>query len=390
MARYLKTKYPGIFKYEGPRGAVYGIDYYMGGKRHREIVGKLLDEARAKLEEMRARAKRGDYVSLSRQRKATFDELIAKYVETEKGRPSFDRSRKYFLFRENGEERVPGPIWEFFRGRRLATIGPYDLEEFKRRRMEALLPSGKSRSAASVNRELAILRHMFSKAVEWGMMAENPFKRFRRSIFLEERNDRCRYLTEDEIHRLLTACPPYLRNIVQGALLTGLRKGDLLDLRWADIDLERRILYYTEQKKGGKRGVKVLNNDLLELLQRIPQNGSEYIFTGPDGKPIKDCKRAFQSALRKADIEDFRFHDLRHTSASYLVMRGASMKAVQAHLGHTTVRMTERYSHLSPDFLRSEVEKLDGAFKWSEVGQKSLQNAYLEDTLLHSQIPVSG
>ena len=90
---------------------------------------------------------------------------------------------------------------------------------------------------------------------------------------------------------------------------------------------------------------------------RVPH---DYIFTGPQGEPLKNVKRAFKTALKKAGIEDFHFHDLRHTSASYLVMRGASMKAVQVHLGHTSIAMTERYAHLSPDFLRSEVERLSG------------------------------
>ena len=146
-------------------------------------------------------------------------------------------------------------------------------------------------------------------------MEENPFSKFTQSIFFEERNDRCRCLSEEEIRRLLAACPAYLRNIVQVALLTGLRKNDLLRLKWRDIGLERRILYFKEQKKRGKRGgAKVLNGDLADLLRKISQNGSEYVFNAPNGKPLEDVKKVFRTALKKAGIADFRFHDLSHAS----------------------------------------------------------------------------
>jgi len=345
-----------------------------------------LTEARAKLEEIRAQAKRGGFVSLASQRKVTFDQLLAKYAEMEKGKPYFERSRKYSL-----------PILlSFFGvsdghpGRKLCSITPYDLEDFKKKRKETPLRSGKPRSDVSVNRELETLRHMFNKAVEWGIMAENPFEKFKRSILFEERNDRCRYLTEDEIQRLLAACPSYLQRIVRAALLTGLRKGDLLSLKWGDVDLERRILYFTEQKKRGKRGVKVLNSDFMELLGEIRRNGNEHIFTGPEGKPLKGVKNSFRTALKNAGIQDFHFHDLRHTSASYLVMRGASMKAVQAHLGHRSLAMTERYAHLSPDFLKSEIERLTGVFKPEEISKKNLQKTYLDVLALTPNLPLSS
>jgi integrase len=171
-----------------------------------------------------------------------------------------------------------------------------------------------------------------------------------------------------------------------------LRKGDLLGLRWNQIDLDRRILCFAEQKKRGKRDVKVLNSDFLQLLREIPRNGCEYIFTGADGEPLQDMKRAWKTALKKAGVEDFHFHDLRHTSASYLVMRGASMKAVQAHLGHTSLAMTERYAHLSPDFLRSEVERLSGVFvrEEDEVSKKLVRSALLDRLAFTPNLPVSA
>ena len=151
-----------------------------------------------------------------------------------------------------------------------------------------------------------------------------------------------------------------LLNLIKGAIFTGLRKGDLFNLKWSDVNLERGFLNYREQKKRDKLGFKYLNGDMISLLMEIHRGESDHIFLGPDGNPLKDIKRSFKTALKKAGIKDFRWHDLRHTSASHLLMRGASMKAVQEHLGHTTIAMTQRYSHLSRDFQKEEVNRLNG------------------------------
>jgi integrase len=379
MGEYVKTNYPGIFKYLGKEGEVYGIDYYAGGKKHREIIGPLLTEAREKLEEMRKKARSGNYLSLASRKKIAFKELAEKYKEMQKGEPYYDKTRRYYV-----------PIIEdFFDQRRLFQVSTLDIEAFKKKRKETPTKRGKVRSDVAVNRELETLRHMLNKAVEWGMLSENPFSRFRGSILFEEDENRIRYLTEEEIKRLFTVLDQekpkrkespeekikpyeYLGNIVRAALLTGLRKGDLLSLKWSDVDLEKGILFLNEQKKSGKRRVKVLNRDMLDLLKSIPRGQSETIFTGPDGTPLQDVKRSFRTVLRLAGVKNFHFHDLRHTSASYMVMRGASIKAVQEHLGHTSLAMTQKYAHLSPEFQRAEVEKLSGLFTRDQISSKKL------------------
>ena len=363
MGQYLKTRYPGIFQYAGKNGTAYGIDYYAGGKKHREIIGPLLGEAQEKLAEKKALAKKGVIVSISQKRKITLKELKEKYEEIKKGERYFERTRKYYL----------KPILEFFgETKQLYRITSLDIEEFKKKRKDTLTQWKRIRSDIAVNRELETLRHMLNKAVEWGMLDENPFDKFKGPILFEEKNDRVRYLTEDEIKRLLAVSPSYLKNIIKAALLTGLRKGDLLNLKWSNVDLEKGILSYSEQKKRDRLRMKVLNSDMVDLLMGIPKGESDHIFCRPEGEPLKDVKRSFKTSLRKAGISNFRFHDLRHTSASYMVMRGASMKAVQEHLGHTTLTMTQKYSHLSPDFQRSEVERLNGLCDEEIEGSKKL------------------
>jgi len=362
MGEYLKTRYPGIFQYVGKNGTVYGISYRVGGVKHREIVGPLLGEAQEKLGEIRKMAKKGPVLSASEKRKITFQNLKEKYCELQKGERSFEVSKRHFV----------NAVSNYFMGKRLFQITPLDIEQFKKQRKETPVRGGRIRSDVSVNRELEVLRHMLNKAIEWGMLDENPFTRFKESPFFEERNDRVRFLEKDEIKILLDVSPPYLADVIKGAIFTGLRKGDLLNLKWPDVNLERGLLIHREQKKGGKISFKHLNDDMIDLLMQIPKGESDYIFLGPDGKPLKDIKRSFHTALRKAGIKDFRFHDLRHTSASHLLMRGASMKAVQEHLGHTTIAMTQRYSHLSKDFQREEVNRLNGLC--GESGKKLVRN----------------
>jgi integrase len=121
------------------------------------------------------------------------------------------------------------------------------------------------------------------------MLNQNPFYHFKKSILFEEDRGRVRYLTEDEIKSLLSWSPPYLKNIIKAAILTGLRKSDLLRLRWDNVDLGKGVLFYNEQKKRDKLRIKVLNSDMIDLLMDIKAT-SEYIFTDPEGKPLKDVK----------------------------------------------------------------------------------------------------
>jgi len=215
MGKYLKTHVPGIFKYVGSRGAtIYGISYRSGGRKHREIVGPLLGEARAKLEEVHAMAKSGGFISAAAQRKFTFAELAKKYEENQAA-AYLQSSKRYFV----------KALLDHFGEKTLSQITPLEIETFKRMRKETPTLSRRPRSDVAVNRELETLRHMLNRAVLWKMLAKSPFDEFSKAgvrIFFEERNDRCRYLKEEEIQRLLTACPAYLRNVVQGALLTGL------------------------------------------------------------------------------------------------------------------------------------------------------------------------
>jgi integrase len=149
----------------------------------------------------------------------------------------------------------------------------------------------------------------------------------------------------------------------------------ILRLKWDQVDLGKTIITFKEQKKNDRMRIKFLNGDMINLLFEIKQKNllmgiePEDIFLGPElgckgnkrpGKPVKCIRRAFQTALKNAGIKDFHFYDLGHTSASHLIMRGASMKAVQEHLNHSSPTMTNRYAHISEKFQREQVELLNG------------------------------
>jgi integrase len=187
--------------------------------------------------------------------------LKEKYCELQKGEQFFEISKKHFV----------NAVSDFFKDMRLFQITPLDIEQFKKQRKETPVRGGKIRSGVSVNRELEVFRHMLNKAVEWGMLDANPFARFKDPIFFEENNDRVRFLEEDEIKKLLDVSPPYLLNLIKGAIFTGLRKGDLFNLKWSDVNLERGFLNYREQKKRDKLGFKYLNGDMIGLLMEIPK-----------------------------------------------------------------------------------------------------------------------
>jgi integrase len=224
----------------------------------------------------------------------------------------------------------------------------------------------KPRSSTTVVRYIASLSHAFTVAIkEWEWMDENPIRKINKPKLPQ---GRIRFLDESEKNRLLEACKQSksscLYPIVVLALSTGMRKGEILTLTWDDIDFERRaILLHTT--KNGERRLIPLTGLSLELLKNLKlSKHDELVFPSPNNlnQPI-DIRSAWESVLKKASLTNFKFHDLRHTTASYLAMNNASLLEIGALLGHKTVQMTKRYAHLSNDHIFHMVEKLNKALE---------------------------
>ena len=215
------------------------------------------------------------------------------------------------------------------------------------------------RTDASVNRCMAALRHMMAKAVSWDMLKVNPFSEGE-SLHIKENNERLRFLSENEIDKLLAQChKQHLREIVECAINSGMRKGEILDLEWSQI---RNGHIYLRKTKSNKRREIPINVDLADLFKRIRKRQhltSKYVFTY-SGARVESIKTAFNAALRRASIDDFRFHDLRHTFASHFIMRGGDLKSLQELLGHADIKTTMRYAHLSKAHKEKAVNLLNG------------------------------
>lgn len=229
---------------------------------------------------------------------------------------------------------------------------------------------GTPAKGSTVNRYLAALSHAFTICVkEWGWLNDSPMRRVSK---LREPRGRVRFLSDDERSALLSACGqspnPCLYDVVIIALSSGMRKREILDLTWDQIDIARGVITLSpDDTKNSEYRVVPLVGHASEVLQKrskIRRIDSPYVFPAPrrkgEPKPI-DIQTSWYAALKKAEIENFRFHDLRHSAASYLAMNGATLPEIAAVLGHKTLQMVQRYAHLSDAHTAGVVERMNRA-----------------------------
>ncbi|AKT38273.1 tyrosine-type recombinase/integrase [Chondromyces crocatus] len=247
----------------------------------------------------------------------------------------------------------------FFGAQRLDSIGPQHVERFKANQLRAGL------SPKTVNNQLTVLRKVFTVAKEWGRLhGLPPFK------LLPVPEAEFDFLTFEEAERLLRGADPEWRPMVLLALRTGLRQGELLALRWDDIDLVSGLLKVRRAVARGiigtpknKKSREVpLSDEAIAVLRALPSRfAREFVFPADGGRLLtrNECKHPLRRACQRAELRRIGWHTLRHTFASHLVMRGVPIKAVQELLGHATIEMTMRYAHLSPDIRRDAVRLLD-------------------------------
>lgn len=237
----------------------------------------------------------------------------------------------------------------YFGDKYLDQISVMDVEKFKTKRIKEVSP-------ATVNRALSCLKSLFNKAIVWEKFDEpNPVCKVK---LLKEDNKKLRYLEKDEIEKLLSVCDESLKPVVVVALNTGMRLSEILYLKWQDVDFKRGIIYLLKTKSGDKREIP-MNELVEEALKGIRKHQtSEYIFCHKDGSPRKTVRKSFATALKRSNIENFRFHDLRHTFASHLVMAGVDLNTVRELLEHADLTMTLRYAHLSQDHKKKAVDVL--------------------------------
>lgn len=265
---------------------------------------------------------------------------------------------------------------EFLNGARAAAEVTYtDLVRFKTERLNTPTRGGKARALATWNNELAVLSSMFKYAKKAKLIPANPFKEEDAESLKEKHNNaRLRFLTEAEIPLLLDACATHLKPIVETDLLTGLRRGEIFGLEWDMIVAGQIHLPGWLTKNGAPRVIPVSDRlaEVLAAQRRKNHLKSKYVFCNENGGRVLDIRAAFQGACRRAGLENFRFHDLRHTFASHLVMKGVSLRVVQELLGHKDTKTTMRYAHLAPGYLEAGVNSLNDLLTIPQVVARAL------------------
>lgn len=218
-------------------------------------------------------------------------------------------------------------------------------------------------SPSTVVRYMAALSVALNVAMrEWEWLDDSPMRKVSKP---RQPRGRERWLTDDERGKLLAACQEsssrYLYPVVVLALSTCMRAGEIMNLRWPQIDLVRGQILLTETKNGSSRAVPLAGHALvqMEALGKVRRIGTNLVFPGGDPEKPVDLKKPWTTAVRKAKLADFRFHDLRHSAASYLAMNGASTIEIAAILGHKTLAMVKRYSHLANSHVSTVVAAMN-------------------------------
>jgi integrase len=301
-----------------------------------------MQQARAALASELQNVERARIYGIAPPSAETFSGIAARYLTHQKARltpAAYERTRGI----------VEQHLKPLFGSMKISDIRRADVQRYVTHRCGEVSPG-------SVAREMNVLKRFFSLCVEWELTVLNPASGIKAPRVPA---GRVRYLQPGELHALLANCPEWLRPIVGLAVATGMRRGEILGLRWLDVDLQGGRLLLPQTKNGDGRIV-YLNRIASSVLISLP-NGNSIRPVFPGLTPGR-VSVAFARSCDKASVEDFRFHDLRHTAASWLRMQGGDIHTVAQLLGHKDLRMAARYQHLSPAFLADAVKGLDSVF----------------------------
>jgi integrase len=329
------------------RDELWGIDYYNGYKRVRELVGPSKGEAKKLLAVRKVERLRGRHEITPKVEAPPFDQFVKdRYTE-------YARANKRGFYNE--QYRL-NQLTKFFGKRQLSELTRWDAEYFK-------IETSKNVAPATVNRSLVTLKHILSMAVAWNLLRQNPFAGVKLMRVPQQTE---RVLSKEEEIKLLAACGqiknPQLIVGVKIALNTGMRKAEIYSLKWEQVDFTNRQIRIPNGKTVQSDRIIPMNEKIAALLYEMHSKKSgELVFPSirkGEGH-LRDPKVGFMKAVRLAQIPHIRFHDLRHTFATRLVRAGVDLITVQQLLGHSTIAMTTRYAHSSVDAKIKAVERLD-------------------------------
>jgi integrase len=328
------------------RGKTYWITFTdaTGARRWESSKSKYYAAAEKLLAIRKVEAAQGKLPELlARKQQISFSDLATKYLE-------FCVNQRDIKNKSNIVNNILIPL---FGQKSLSQITLSEIETFYNQTLSSLSPS-------TANRRLGILKNMFTKAVDWQLLPDEALRKIRKIKMASEKEGwRLRFLTQQEAINLLDSCSETLRPIVVTALNTGMRRGEIFDLTWDNVHFEAGFIYIRKSKIAEQRQIPI-SEELYGILSVAKKNCSldaTYVFPGKKGR-LTDVKKSFATAIKIAEIDDFHFHDLRHTFASWLVMAGIDLTTVSRLLGHKSLQMTLRYAHLAPNHLQLAVAAL--------------------------------
>jgi integrase len=336
----------GLFR----RGQVWWMRFSYNGKQIRrptETTDKKLAEKI--YHKVMTQIAEGKWFDIDEGSQRTFAELAAKYEATEFKELKSWRSVASYLKQ----------LKEFFGPQTLTKITPALIDEFKQKR------KAEKDKPATIVRKLNILKRMLNLAKKrWMWLKEVP------TIEMERNADtkRLRYLSFEEYHKLLKNCEGWLKGIVTVAAWTGLRKGNILNLKRNQVNIfARSISLEGSQMKNDEPLIIPIAAPAYEALKeamKVAHLKSQVVFCQVDGKPYTpmQVQRAFKEALKNAEIDNFRFHDLRHCFASWNRQAGVDLDTLADLMGHKDTRMTRRYAHIGPAHLASAISQLEKSY----------------------------
>jgi len=345
MKRHREDKGAQPFKSRGvyQRGRIWWVRYVYQGQLIRQSIGPDRRLAEQALQAIRGDIVRGAFRLRRIEERRSFAEMVVEYMKIKSAKRSLARDAASFK-----------NLLPVFCKKPLHLITTREVEGYARDRSVKV-------KGATVNRELALLRHLFNIAMDNGYTDQNPARAIKR--YPESPWRHKFFFSESEIKALINASAPHLRPILALAFGTGLRKGDILSLRWDDVDLDRSIISVQMQKTGESVEIPLIPM-IRDLLQGMKSRASASPFVFPrglSGQRIGDIKTAFHAALRRSGLasKGYRFHDIRRTFARMLYNQGVILTKIQRLLGHGSVSTTERYLGVKFEETREAILMLD-------------------------------
>jgi len=347
------------------------------GYYHRRIANTKT-EARNYLNKIKTDIREGRYLDLKEVVHTPFEDGVQRFLNwgianTRVSNQKLDRlcSKSWLGF-------------HLFKGRTMDKITQGDVERYKEYLLTVRINNGtraegKLLSPRSVDIHLSRLKRMFNLGIEWGLCEVNPAAKVK---LLRRDDKRIRYLSEEEEARLMEAATPALQKVIQFALHTGMRRGEILGLKWSDINFNTKVAIIPATRAKGKRDrVIPLNSVALAIINDVPRplDSNELVFGNSGGGKWDRLRKHWLKAVTISKLENFRFHDLRHTYASRLVTSGVDLAVIKELLGHRDFETTLRYAHLKPERLHQAVDLLASADPKSQLSCDSEPDQQVEE-----------